>query len=105
MLRLKRARNPDAVAMALLEGWLDRLAKRDVHVVVCGVREELYDAFVRTGLADRLGDGQVFREQPVRQTSTLLAIRHAYELVDQPCETCAHRRDAARGETALYYAV
>jgi hypothetical protein len=45
----------------------------------------------------------VFLEQPVRQTSTLLAVRHAYEeLVTDPCPTCP-RRDASVRERDLYY--
>jgi len=59
---------------------------------------------MRSGLAARLGEKQVFLEQPVRQTSTLLAIRHAYELVTDPCPTCP-RRDAAVRDGDLYYTI
>jgi MFS superfamily sulfate permease-like transporter len=38
VLRLKRARNPDAVGMALLEQAVDRWRARGVMVVLCGVR-------------------------------------------------------------------
>jgi hypothetical protein len=41
----------------------------------------------KTGLSARLGE-RVFLEQPVRQTSTLLAIRHAYQLLTSRCEAC-----------------
>jgi len=103
VLRVKRARNPDAVGVTLLEGFLDRLAARGIRVLLCGVRPEFQDKIERTGLADRIRD-QIFLEQPVRQTSTLLAIRHAYEKLRAPCETCP-RRDAPVRAEQLYYEV
>jgi SulP family sulfate permease len=104
VLRLKRVRNPDAVGLALLQGFLDRLKARGVNVVLCGVRAHLYDAMVRTGLAARLGEKEVFLEQPVRLTSTLLAIRHAYTLIPERCPTCP-RRGQEVDERRLYYEV
>ena len=103
VLRVKRARNPDAVGVTLLEGFLDRLAARGVRVLLCGVRPEFQDKLERTGLADRIRD-QIFLEQPVRQTSTLLAIRHAYEKLRVPCATCPRRGEPVRAEQ-LYYEV
>ena len=82
VLRLKRFRTPDAVGMHLLEDFLARVRGRGVTVLTCGVRDELYRAFEKTGLAEELAPEHVFREEPVRQTSTMLAVRHAYALVD-----------------------
>jgi SulP family sulfate permease len=104
VLRMKRVRNPDAVGLTLLEGFLDRMRARGIHVVLCGVRAHLFASMKRSGLAARLGEKEVFLEQPVRQTSTLLAVRHAYELVTDLCPTCP-RRDAAVRDAELYYAV
>jgi hypothetical protein len=56
----------------------------------------------RCGLAPKLGEANIFLEQPVRQTSTLLAVRHAYELVTDPCPTCPRRETAVR-ERGMYY--
>jgi hypothetical protein len=39
----------------------------------------------------------------VRQTSTLLAIRRAYQLIPEPCATCPRRHGAGAGQ--LYYAI
>jgi sulfate permease, SulP family len=102
VLRLKRARNPDAVGMTLLEGFLERVRERGVRVLLCGVRAELYEMIQRTGIDERHRE-QIFVEQPVRQTSTLLAVRHAYELVE-PCASCP-RRDAESLEGALHYVI
>jgi SulP family sulfate permease len=103
VLRVKRARNPDAVGLALLEGFVDRLRAREVHVLLCGVRQEFEEKIRRTGLADRLGE-HLFLEQRVRQTSTLLAIEAAYRLITDPCPTCP-RRDPSAPKRNLYYAV
>jgi SulP family sulfate permease len=102
VLRLKRARNPDAVGMALLERTVLRLRARGVHVLMCGVRRDFFEVMKRCGLVRESEDEHVFLEQAVRQTSTLLAIRKAYELVTEPCATCP-RRDAAVRERTLYY--
>jgi SulP family sulfate permease len=104
VLRLKRVRNPDAVGLTLLEAFLERMKQRGVHVILCGVRSHLYSAMKRSGLAARLGEGEVFLEQPVRQTSTLLAVRHAYELIPDRCPGCP-RQDRAFGAGDLYYEI
>lgn len=104
VLRMKRVRNPDAVGLTLLEGFLERAHARGVRVLMCGVREHLFAALQRTGLAERLRE-KVFLEQPVRQTSTLLAVRHAYELIGEArCARCPRRERAASGE-GLYYEI
>jgi len=88
VLRLKRARNPDAVGLTLLEDFLKRVEARGVHVLLCGVRAEFADKLERTGISARLGE-RLFLEQPVRLTSTLLAVRHAYALLDgKTCSIC-----------------
>ncbi len=104
VLRMKRARNPDAVGMALLDRSVDRLLASGVRVVLCGVRDGMLAAMRKSGLVEKVGDAQLFQEQPVRQTSTLLAIRHAYDMLQHPCETCPRRQPAVR-ERALYYQI
>ncbi len=103
VLRVKRARNPDAVGMTLLEHFLDRMEARGIQVVLCGVRPEVAEKLERTGLAARLGE-KLFLEQPVRLTSTLLAIRHAYTLISETCPGCP-RRDPAERKRALSYEI
>ncbi|HXX49335.1 MAG TPA: SulP family inorganic anion transporter, partial [Myxococcota bacterium] len=100
VLRLKRARNPDAVGLTLLEEFMARVRSRGVHVLLCGVRAEFADKLNRTGMSARLGD-RLFLEQPVRLTSTMLAIRHAYELIaDDVCSVCPRRGHTQRVEVA-----
>ena len=42
VLRLKRARNPDAVGITLLVQFVDRMKGRGVQVVPCGVRDGMF---------------------------------------------------------------
>jgi SulP family sulfate permease len=87
VLRMKRVRNPDAVGLTLLGGFLERMRERGIQVLLCGVRSALFESMQRTGLAKRLDETQIFLEQPVRLTSTLLAVRHAYEITATPWPT------------------
>ncbi|MFN8573156.1 MAG: SulP family inorganic anion transporter [Gemmatimonadaceae bacterium] len=103
ILRVKRTRNPDAVGITHIASFLDRLTERGVTVLLCGVRPEFQQKLVRTGLDARLRE-QVFLEEPVRQTSTLLAIRHAYGRLNEYCAHCP-RRDASNRDQSLYFAI
>lgn len=80
ILRMKRARNPDAVAVTHLEWLADRLKERGVEVLLAGVRPELAMALERCGLSEKIGLPNIFLEQPERRTSTTLAIRHDFLL-------------------------
>ena len=102
VLRLKRARNPDAVGLTLLEDFLKRVKARGVHVLLCGVRTEFAEKLERTGISAQLGE-RLFLEQPVRLTSTMLAIRHAYELIgNDSCAICPRRGGRDAGAPLLY---
>ena len=94
VLRLKRARNPDAVGITQLERFLERMRERGVEVLLCGVTRDFALRLDRSGLSAKLG-ANLFLEQPVRLTSTALAVRHAYQLIPGPCETCPHREALA----------
>ena len=88
VLRLKRARNADAVAMTELEEFVLRLKARNVHVLMCGVsRRDLYSVMKRVGLVKELGE-RIFLEQPIRKTSTVRAVEHAYTLIGERCANC-----------------
>lgn len=90
VLRLKRVRNPDAVAMAELEHFLLRIKARGVHVLMCGVGAELHRVMERVGLVDRVHE-EIFLEQRVRETSTIRAITHGYQLLSARCGRCPWR--------------
>jgi SulP family sulfate permease len=104
VLRLKRARNPDAVGMAMLEGMVERVRARGVLVILCGIRPGMLACITNCGLAAKLGPENLFLEQPVRQTSTVLAIRHAYDHLTDYCPTCPRRAGIPLAR-ALYYEI
>jgi hypothetical protein len=64
----------------------------------------MLSCFERSGLAEKLGADSIFPEQPVRETSTLAAVRYAYGLVQNPCLTCPRRKEAVRKQ-GLYYSI
>ncbi|HXS18333.1 MAG TPA: SulP family inorganic anion transporter, partial [Polyangiaceae bacterium] len=83
VLRLKRARNPDAVGLSLIEEFLSDMKERGIVVLLCGVRESLKVVLDKAGTSDRVGNEHIFVEQPVRQTSTHQALLLARELVGE----------------------
>jgi SulP family sulfate permease len=105
VMRMKRARSPDAVGIALFEHFVDRLQARGVRVIVCGVRDGMYAALQHCGLADKLRAENVFREEPVRQTSTLLAIRHAAAILGTSCPRCGGTESGGSKQGGLYYVI
>jgi hypothetical protein len=90
-------RNPDAVGMHLLDEHIHRIEAQGVHVLLVGVRSDLEDALVRTGIAGRLHPKHIFREQPVRHTSTQMGVQYAYELIGVPL--------TPGGNEALHYMI
>jgi len=80
VLRMKRARNPDAVGRAALEEFIARVRARGVEVLLCGVRPAMQKALARSGLLAQLDAEHVFLERPVRLTSTQAAVRFARRL-------------------------
>jgi len=84
LLRMKRARSPDAVGLTELERLVSDLQARGVRVLLCGVRHDLHRRLERCGLLATLQPGDLFLEQPVRLTSTQAALRRARELCGRP---------------------
>ncbi len=104
VLRLKRVRNPDAVCLVRIETFLSRLEARGVVVLLCGVRDDLAAVLRSSGLAARLA-GRLFRETPTLGSSTLEAVRHAYDLLGgDVCATCP-RRDETANREGWYYMI
>jgi SulP family sulfate permease len=81
LLRVKRARNPDAVGTHMVDGFVRRLHARGVHVLLCGVRNDLFRVFEKTGLIELIKPECVFREQAIRQTSTAQAVAYGQALL------------------------
>lgn len=103
ILRMKRTRNPDAVCLHMLADQVEHWEASGVHVMLCGVRDELYQALERTRF--NMKESEVFREQKQRFSSTLAAVQHAYELLgdENDCPHCADIKGKNQG--AYYYMV
>ena len=78
VLRLKRVRNPDAVALEVLDVFLDEARKEGLHVYLAGLRPEIQTALDRMGVTQRLGKDFIFPEGEKDYSATLGAIRSAY---------------------------
>jgi SulP family sulfate permease len=97
ILRVKRVRNPDAVCLHLLDSFIKHLDARGVTVLLAGVRLDLARALRATGLEDHLGAERIFPEAASTMSSTLAALKHAYDLlVDETCPECPRRQRPAQ---------
>jgi SulP family sulfate permease len=93
LLLLKRARNPDAAFLGLLEGLHQDLQTRKVVLMLSGVREELARGLRSTGLDSRIGSEHIVAEMAPAGASTREAIRCAYEVLAQDvCPECPERK-------------
>ena len=98
VLRLKRVRNPDAVALEVLDVFL-KDAKRDgLTVLLAGVRPDLHAALQRIGITQLIGESNIFPEEERDYSATLSAVRHAYSLALQG----GGREPAANGQPSYY---
>jgi len=101
LLRIKYVRNPDAVCLQLLDQFLADILTSGRQVALSGVRDDIYEALVNVGIVERLGAERLFREVPEVWTSTMSAVRWAYQQLDgQRCQHCPYTKvqdDSLRG--------
>jgi len=108
VLRLKRARNSDAVCMAALERFVDRMQAAQVTVLLCGVPPDMMKVLQSSGLAARLGPDQLFAFEDMGRfwTSTLEAVRVAYQIIGMDvCENCPRHGDTLNEKEGWYYLI
>jgi SulP family sulfate permease len=108
VLRLKRVRNADAVCMSALDHFIDRMHNAGVTVLLCGVRPDLMKVIDSSGLSRRLGTERVFvfQETGMFWTSTLEAVRFAYEIIgDDVCDDCPRRGEGLKQNDGWYYLI
>ena len=95
VLRLRRVRNADAVALEVLDVFLKDAQRDGLAVFLAGLRSEVLAAPERMGVAERLGEEFIFPEQEKTYSATLAAIRAAYSGFEE------RKGDEAR--TPAYY--
>jgi SulP family sulfate permease len=94
VLRLKRARNPDMVCLERLQRFLEDMMARNVTVLLCGVREDFAQALRNLRFQRWMPPDCIFLEEAAVFSSTLRAVRRAYELLgNDRCPTCPRPRE------------
>ncbi|MHB1423622.1 MAG: SulP family inorganic anion transporter [Gemmataceae bacterium] len=104
ILRLKRTRNPDMVCLEMLQQFLEEMQDRKVPVLLCGIRPDFEQALRNLRFHHWLPRDYVFLEDVTMGSSTLKAVRRAYELLgDDLCSICPRREP--RDPQAWYYMI
>jgi sulfate permease, SulP family len=80
VLRLKRVRNPDVVALEVLDIFLKDAQRKGLTILLAGVRPDLLAALKQIGITDHFPLGLIFTEEEQDYSATLKAIRRAYAL-------------------------
>jgi SulP family sulfate permease len=106
ILRVKRTRNPDMVCLERLQHFLEEMHARKVTALLCGVRDDFAQGLRNLRFHHWLPAACIFLEDAAAGSSTLKAVRYAYELLGADlCPTCPRRneREPDRGE--WYYMI
>ncbi len=104
ILRLKRTRNPDMVCLEMLQRFLEEMQDRKVPVLLCGIRADFEQALRNLRFHHWVPRDYLFHEVATMGSSTLQAVRRAYELLgDDLCATCPRREE--RGNQDWYYMI
>jgi SulP family sulfate permease len=97
VLRLRRTRNPDVVAVEHLERFLRDADQRGVTVLLAGVRPNLAKILHNVRLDEWFPADRIYPEKDENHSATLNAVRDAYRLLSRENET--ERKEA------VYYLV
>lgn len=82
VLRMKRLRAVGSSAMGILEHFHTILRERDVHLVLCGIEEELKQVMTGSGLRMTIGEVNIFYADNRIFQSTELALARAWSIVE-----------------------
>ncbi len=108
VLRMKRARNADAVTLRVLDRFITRMEAAHVTVLLCGLRPDMTKRITASGLLRRLGPEHVFafEETGAIWSSTLEAIRFAYEIVgNDVCQQCPRHAASLNEKDGWYFMI
>lgn len=108
VLRLKRARNADAVCLKVLDRFIERMHEQKVDVLLCGVRADLMQVFDSSGLLRQIGRDRVFvfEETGGVWSSTLEAMRFAYEIIgNNTCQHCPRHGSTLSDRQGWYFMI
>jgi SulP family sulfate permease len=106
LIRLKRARNPDAVCLKIFDRFIDTMHRRAIVVVLSGVHESMRQSLANVGILEKLGEQRVFLESREIWSSTIDAVRYIYTLLGpQRCELCSQKNISAADGEDFYYMI
>jgi sulfate permease, SulP family len=92
VLRLKRVNNPDAVCMDVLEQFIQRMHKKNVVVILSGVRSDMAMALSNVKIDHLIGPDNLFREESEVWASTVTAMKKGYSLLgNSRCQHCPNQ--------------
>ena len=93
ILRMKRLRAVGSSAMAILEHYWEVLSKRNIHLVICGIEDELKAVMTGSGLRKQIGEQNIFYADNKLFQSTELAFARAMSIVEME----KHKADSEPG--------
>ncbi len=82
VLRMKRLRAVGGTAMAMLEHFWEILREQGIHLVVCGIEDELSEVMTGSGLRRQIGEQNIFYADNRLFQSTELALARAWSIVE-----------------------
>jgi SulP family sulfate permease len=95
VLRMRRANNPDAVCIHVMEAFVRRMKDRTVTVMFSGVHASMARTMQNVGLDQVVGAENIFREETEVWASTFTAMKKAYATIGlSRCQHCPNREIA-----------
>lgn len=107
VLRMKRARNPDAVCLHVIDEFIERMREHSVIVILCALRPDMMKALESARILARLGREYVFvfEENGAVWTSTLQAVSFAYTIIDDDLCSICPRKDRGQSTDGWTYSI
>jgi SulP family sulfate permease len=96
------------VCMSVLDRFYEQMHEANINVLLCGVRPDLMKVLNSSGLISRLGPERVFvfEETGKFWTSTLEAVRVAYQLIgNDVCATCPRHAESLNKKDGWFYLI
>ncbi len=105
VLRVKRARHPDAVVIQRIDKFVRDVTDRGVVVLLAGVQADLRTLLTNVGFDDWFPSERVFPEEEEEFSATLKAVRYAHALrgFDESGEKVPADAVATNGDSKHYY--
>jgi sulfate permease, SulP family len=101
VLRMKRLRAVGSSAMAMLEHFHKLLSARGIHLIVCGVEQDMTKVLTGSGLRRLIGEQNIFYADNRIFQSTELALARAMGIVEMQRAKTEAVAAAAQEETLL----